>query len=124
MTMQNIASDKTKIWGWPIGLWTMFVLQGMNMKGGEFDELQYASSKLNVEKVMLMHMFWNEIYKCWNCLCMTSQKRKACSNSNEQNVKLQKRIIIIYMEQGLEKENALIQQKLQGKGEANVALTT
>jgi hypothetical protein len=35
----------------------MFVLQGMNMKGGEFDELQYASSKLNVEKVMLMHMF-------------------------------------------------------------------
>jgi hypothetical protein len=55
---------------------------------------------------------------------MTSQKRKACSNSNEQNVKLQKRIIIIYMEQGLEKENALIQQKLQGKGEANVALTT
>ncbi len=94
------------------------------MKGGEFDELQYASSKLNVEKVMLMHMFWNEIYKCWSCLCMTSQKRKACSNSNEQNVKLQKRIIIIYMEQGLEKENALIQQKLQGKGEANVALTT
>ncbi len=28
------------------------------------------------------------------------------------------------MEQGLEEENALIQQKPQGKGEANMALTT
>jgi hypothetical protein len=38
--------------------------------------------------------------------------------------KLQKEIIIVYMEQGLEEENALIQQKPQGKGEANMALTT
>jgi hypothetical protein len=35
--------------------------------------------------------------------------------------KLQKEIIIVYMEQGLEKENALIQWKPQGKGEANMA---
>jgi hypothetical protein len=56
---------------------------------------------------------------------MSSLKRKACSNSNEQNVtNYKKEIIIVYMEQGLEKENALIQQKPQGKGEANMALTT
>lgn len=74
---------------------------------------------------MLMHMFWDEIYKCWNCLCMSSQKRKASSNSNEQNVTNYKRKSSLFtMEQGLEKENALIQQKPQGKGEANMALTT
>jgi hypothetical protein len=56
---------------------------------------------------------------------MSYQKRKACSNSNEQNVtNYQKEIIIVYMEQGLEKENALMQQKPQGKGEANMALVT
>jgi hypothetical protein len=56
---------------------------------------------------------------------MSSQKRKACSNSNEQNItNYKKEIIIVYMEQGLEKENALIQQKPQGEGEANVALST
>ncbi len=39
----------------------------------------------------------------------------------QMNKMLQKEIIIVYTEQGLEKENALIQQNPQGKGEANMA---
>jgi hypothetical protein len=50
MTMQNIHNDKQKYGDDQLGC-EPFVLQGMNMKGGEFDELQYASSKIILKRI-------------------------------------------------------------------------
>ncbi len=120
--MQNIHNDKQKYGDDQLGC-EPFVLQGMNMKGGEFDELQYASSKIILKRI------------CW-CTCFEMKfikveiayawvfKKEGIFKFKWTKCHYKKEIIIVYMEQGLEKENALFQQKPKGKGQANMALTT